>query len=142
MLIGFLLAAIVSLAISSLSARIILVQATSLLAFPSFYLLAKHYITSRQDAPGYYFSSELIRPFKNDLLLRLLFGITDDLSAMYVTDQDLRYDSQYHRLGFSYRLYPGLVSEIYAEWFKGEYASYVGQWRDNDRIVVLLRWTL
>jgi len=99
-------------------------------------------ITSRQDAPGYFFSSELIRPFKNDLLFRLLFGITDDLSAMYVTDQDLRYDSQYHRLGISYRLYPGLVSEVYSETFKGEYGSYVGQWRDNDRVVVLLRWTL
>jgi hypothetical protein len=49
MLIGFLLVAIVSLAMSSLSVRIVLVQATSLLAFPSFYLLAKRYITGHQD---------------------------------------------------------------------------------------------
>ena len=49
MLICFLLVAIMSLAISSLSVRIILVQATNLLAFPSFYLLAKRYITGHQD---------------------------------------------------------------------------------------------
>ena len=99
-------------------------------------------ITSHQDAPGYFFSSEIIRPFKDDLVVRLLLGITEDLKAMYVTDQDLGYDSQYHRVGFSYRLYSGLVSEIYMEMFDGDYASYVGQWRDNDRVVVLLRWTL
>jgi hypothetical protein len=45
-------------------------------------------------------------------------------------------------VGISYRLYSGLVSEVYMEWFDGDYGSYVGQWRDNDRVVVLLRWTL
>ena len=103
---------------------------------------ARETITERQDAPGYFFSSEIIRPFRRDILVRVLLGITGDLSARYLADYDLRHDAKYHHVGMSYRLWSGLVSEVYFEWFDGGLNSYFGTWRDNDRVVVLLRWTL
>ncbi len=102
----------------------------------------KEYIVSRQNADEYYFSSETIRPFKKDIIPSLTLLVNEDLTLYYLTDQDLKYDSQYHRAGLKYRLLPGLVSDIYLESFDGDDRSFIGQWRDNDRVSFVLKWTL
>ncbi|MDD9303473.1 MAG: hypothetical protein HUK40_14490 [Desulfobacter sp.] len=91
-------------------------------------------ITSRQDAQGYYFSSDGIRPFTGDLLLQLLLQINPDLSLYYHMDLDFDHNAQYHRLGGTKRLIPGLTLDVKAEFFDGDDTSFIGLWRDNDRV--------
>ncbi len=91
-------------------------------------------ITSHQDAQGYYFSSEVIRPFTGDLLLQLLLQINPDLTLYYHMDLNFDDNAQYHRLGGTLRLAPGLTVDVKTEFFDGDDTSFIGLWRDNDRI--------
>lgn len=102
----------------------------------------KEHIISHQNADGYYFSSETIRLFKGDIVPGITLFVNEALTLYYLTDQDLKYDSQYHRAGLKYRLMPGLVSDIYLESFDGDDRSFIGRWRDNDRVCFVLKWNL
>lgn len=98
-------------------------------------------VTSSQDAPGYYFSSKIIRPFTNDLLLHLLLQLNPDTTIYYKMDINFDRDAHFHRVGGSRRLRPGLVLELFSDFFDGNRESFYGQWKDNDRIACQLKWS-
>jgi hypothetical protein len=91
-------------------------------------------VTSRQAAPGYYLSSQRIRPFTDDLLLHLLLRVNPSFSVYYNMDLDFGHNAQYHKLGGNYQLNWGLNLDISVEFFDGDNSSFIGLWRDNDRI--------
>jgi len=98
-------------------------------------------ITTHQDHEGYYFSSKDIRPFRDDILLQVLLKVNDDTDITYFLDADLDDDAWYHRISSSYRLYPGVVAELFIELFDGDEKSFIGRWKNNDRIGFKLTWT-
>jgi len=65
-------------------------------------------IVPRQDVQGYYLSSEYIRPVTKDILLQLLLQVNFDTNLYYHMDLDIGRDAQYHRIGGTYRFYPGI----------------------------------
>ena len=98
-------------------------------------------ITTHQDHEGYYFSSESIRPFTNDILLQVLMQVNDDINITYFLDADLGNNAWYQRISSSYRLYRGVVAELFLEFFNGDEKSFIGMWKNNDRIGLKLTWT-
>jgi hypothetical protein len=98
-------------------------------------------ITKDQNHEGYYFSSREIRQFTNDILFQLVMQINDDTNAIYFLDASLAYNAWHHRISGSYRLYPGLVAECFVELFDGDDQSFIGRWKDNNRIGLKLTWT-
>lgn len=98
-------------------------------------------VVHRQDAQGYYLSSEYIRPFTKDILLQLLLQVNSDTNLYYHMDLDIGRDAQYHRIGGTYRFYPGMVLEVYTELFDGDDTSFIGLWRDNDRLGCQIKWS-
>jgi len=97
-------------------------------------------ITARQEAEGYYFSSEQIRPFTGDILAQVLFQVTSDLNFYYHLDFNLSDNAQYHRVGGAYRFASGLTLDIKTEFFDGDDSSFIGLWSDNDRISCTLTY--
>jgi hypothetical protein len=89
---------------------------------------------NHQAAPGYYFSSRQIRPFTDDLLLHLLLRVNPSFNVYYHMDLDFRHNARYHKLGGNYQLPWGLNLDISVDFFDGDNRSFIGLWRDNDRI--------
>lgn len=99
-------------------------------------------ITDGQDAEAYIAGAKEARIGRNDLIASALVSITDDLSLGYLADFAIGDSAYFQRLGGNYRIMPGLVFTLDVEFFDGPLDTYFGRWRNNDRVVTTLRWSL
>ena len=97
-------------------------------------------ILSDQDRKGYLISSRHARFGRDDVIAVARIGITEDLSLHYKADFDRGNHSRFQRTGASYRVRSGLVLTLDFEFFNGPYNTYFGRWRNNDRVVTMLKW--
>lgn len=99
-------------------------------------------ITAEQDATDYILSSKYTRIGQNDLIASVLVTATDDLSLHYLSDFALSDNAYFQRIGTSLRIMSGLVFTLDFEFFKGPLDTYFGRWRNNDRVVTSIKWSL
>jgi len=99
-------------------------------------------ITADQDATDYILSSRRTRIGRNDLIGSVLATVTDDLSLHYLSDFTLSDNARFQRVGTSLRIMSGLVFTLDFEFFDGPSDTYFGRWRNNDRVVTSIKWSL
>jgi hypothetical protein len=99
-------------------------------------------ITADQDATDYILSSRCTRIGRNDLIGSVLVSVTDDLSLHYLSDFTLSDNARFQRIGTSLRIMSGLVFTLDFEFFDGPSDTYFGRWRNNDRVVTSIKWSL
>lgn len=99
-------------------------------------------ITAEQNATDYILSSRYTRIGRNDLIASVLATVTDDLSLHYLSDFTLSGNAHFQRIGTSLRIMPGVVFTLDFEFFDGPLDTYFGRWRNNDRVVTSIKWSL
>jgi len=99
-------------------------------------------ITDEARLTDYILSSKYARIGRNDLIATVIATVTDDLSLHYLTDFTLSDKAHFQRIGASLRIVPGVVATLDFEFFKGPIESYFGRWRNNDRVVTAIKWSL
>ena len=99
-------------------------------------------ITTDQDATDYIMSSKNTRIGRNDLIAGILVTATDDFSLHYLSDFTLSDNARFQRTGASLQIMPRLVFTLDFEFFDGPLDTYFGRWRNNDRIVTSIKWSL
>ncbi|RZB30430.1 MAG: hypothetical protein SRB1_02710 [Desulfobacteraceae bacterium Eth-SRB1] len=99
-------------------------------------------ITAKQNATDYILSSRYTRIGRNDLIANILVTATDDLSLHYLSDFTLSDNAHFQRIGTSLRIMSGLVFTLDFEFFDGPLDTYFGRWRNNDRLVTSIKWSM
>ncbi len=99
-------------------------------------------ITDEQDDTDYILGSKYGRIGRNDLIASLIATVTDDLSLHYLSDFTLSDEAYFQRIGASLRVVSGVVLTLDLEFFSGPLDTYFGKWRNNDRVVSSVVWSL
>lgn len=86
-------------------------------------------------------SSRDARIGRDDIFVNLLVTVKEGLQLRYLGDIVFWNRSQFHRVGGTYRIRPGLILGLDLEFFSGDENSYYGRWRDNDRVIAILKWS-
>jgi len=93
-----------------------------------------------------YRSSEQQRAPKNDILINVSAEINDKWSLGYFGNFRLELNQQkdsgrYQKVSTTYKMYDGLVMNIFGEMFNGDVNSYYGKWKRNDRVGVDFKYS-
>ncbi|MBN2254340.1 MAG: hypothetical protein JW736_01390 [Deltaproteobacteria bacterium] len=102
---------------------------------------ANEVITKKQSAEGYVESSRKGRLGKNDIFARINFKYNQDLSFQYISDFELDPSGRYNKIQSEYKIRPGLLWTVAAEFFNGKDDSYYGRWARNDRLITALKYS-
>jgi len=102
--------------------------------------------TKSYDDKKTYRSSERERAPKNDILIKADAEINHKLSINYLGNFRLEINQnkdggRYQKIGTTYTIKDGLVSELFVEVFNGQDNSYYGKWTDNDRVGLQLKYS-
>jgi len=106
----------------------------------------KEIVTNEYDNKNTYRSSSKERAPKNDVLIKADAEINHKWSINYFANFRLEIDQnkdsgRYQKLGTTYTLRDGLVTEFFVEIFNGDDNSYYGRWQDNDRVGAQVKYS-
>jgi len=102
---------------------------------------ANEVITKEQYADGYVESSRKGRLGRNDIFTRFNFKYDKDLSFQYISDFEFAPSGRYNKIQSEYKIRPGLLWTMAAEFFNGKDDSYYGRWARNDRFITALKYS-
>ena len=106
----------------------------------------KEIVTDKYDSKKTYRSSQKQRAPKNDILIKADAEINHKWSLNYFANFRLEIDQnkdsgRYQKLGTTYTIKDGLVTELFVEMFNGDDNSYYGRWQDNDRVGLQVKYS-
>ncbi len=101
---------------------------------------ANEIITKKQHAEGYTESSRKSRLGHNNIFTRVNFKYNEDLSFQYISDFEFDPSGRYNKIQSEYKIRPGLVWTVAAEFFNGKDDSFYGRWSRNDRLITAFKY--
>lgn len=97
-------------------------------------------ITHDQDAQDYVMSSREFRLGRNNLTQGLGLHISENLRLQYLLDLELSKNSRLNRLNLEWNVTEKFIVDMAIEAFDGPQDSYYGYWKNQDRIIMSLKY--